>query len=801
MRRFPTGVGLPAAVLALVFASGLAHGDVPSIGGITPFGAQRGVATEVTIAGGGLAGSVELIAPFGTKIEAPGPNKDAGKWTFKATVDPKTPVGVYVVRVKHEGGISNPFLFAVGQLPQVAEKEENSSHAVAQPFTAPAVIEGQAAGNDVDYYRFAGKAGQRIVVDAQCARIGSGVDPSIRLTTAARKYVASADDTPGLLTDARLTAVLPVDGDYIVEISDSRYQGGGRPIYRLVVGELPVVDEVFPLGGRRGETVGFELKGGTLTAPRLAVSTLGAPAGMFAGPAALAPCPPDGSTQAKFDLESLPSFAISDYPEVREPVDPAAPALELLPPVVINGRIETKGDQDRFILAVTPGRKYHVEVDAANLGSALDGVLEVQNMKGGRIAQADDTTAQGGGRNNGNRRNLVIVSPDPTLTFTVPADQNQVALVLKDLNGEGGLGFPYRISVEPEPVSFDLALGDPQISIPKGGTVSIPVSVSRLGYNGPITLTVADPPAGLTVRPGTVVEGQNSGSFTITAAPDSAFPLQTLKVVGRATGPNGPLEEVATKAVVFAQQAGGQGALPTNIVTFTGLPAAPALPAPIRINAPDAPVEVVHGFSAAIPLEVARDKGVDDALTVSAVISPPNQPYPSIGVPLAYPNGIAIPNAPIAAKELKGTVTVNAAPEAPLGTATLVVEAKGKVGGKDQTFGIPRVQVNVVRPAALEIPAGLDIKAGATAKLEGKLLRKAPFKDPVTLKIEGLPAGVSVKPVTIAPDQSTFTLEFTADAKAAVAEAAAKVSPAFQLNKKDYATPPSPLKVKVLAAK
>src|SRR5256885_594037 len=81
-----------------------------------------------------------------------------------------------------------------------------------------------------------GKKGERIVIDAQCSRIGSGVDPSIRLTTAARAYIASADDSPGLLTDARLAATLPEDTDYVIEISDSRYQGGARPVYRLVVG-------------------------------------------------------------------------------------------------------------------------------------------------------------------------------------------------------------------------------------------------------------------------------------------------------------------------------------------------------------------------------------------------------------------------------------------------------------------------------------------------------------------------------------------------------------------------------------
>ena len=116
----------------------------------------------------------------------------------------------------------------------------------------------------------AGRKGQRIVVDAQCARIGSGIDPTIRLTTAAanRAYVASADDSPGLLTDARLTAVLPEDADYVVELSDSRYQGAGRPVYRLVIGAVPMAEEVYPLGGRAGETVGLELRGGTLVRRR-----------------------------------------------------------------------------------------------------------------------------------------------------------------------------------------------------------------------------------------------------------------------------------------------------------------------------------------------------------------------------------------------------------------------------------------------------------------------------------------------------------------------------------------------------
>ena len=108
------------------------------------------------------------------------------------------------------------------------------------------------------------------------ARIGSGIDPTIRLTTAAanRAYISSADDSPGLQTDARLTAVLPADGDYVVELSDSRYQGGGRPVFRLVIGAVPMAAEVYPLGGRAGETVGLEFRGGTLAGVKIAAAAM-----------------------------------------------------------------------------------------------------------------------------------------------------------------------------------------------------------------------------------------------------------------------------------------------------------------------------------------------------------------------------------------------------------------------------------------------------------------------------------------------------------------------------------------------
>src|SRR5262249_47186844 len=156
-------------------------------------------------------------------------------------------------------------------------------------------------------------------------------------------------------------------------------------------------------------------------------------------------------------------------------------------PVALNGRIDPAGDEDRFTLAVTPGQKLRIEVDASDFGSALDGTLQVLGAKGETLATADDTAPPSPGKG---KKAPPTASPDPSRDFRGPAGQAEVTLALRGLGGRGGLGFPYRIRVVPAPASFDLTLDDAQVSIPRGGTAAVGVTVVRKGYNGPITLGV-----------------------------------------------------------------------------------------------------------------------------------------------------------------------------------------------------------------------------------------------------------------------------------------------------------------------
>src|SRR3954462_2067205 len=116
-----------AVALGLVSA-GAAWAGPPTTTATSPFGARRGVATELTVDGTHLKGTPELIAPFGVTLGSPATtNADAGHWKTTITVAPETAVGVYPIRVCTEDGISNPILFSVGQLAQVAEVEDNSN--------------------------------------------------------------------------------------------------------------------------------------------------------------------------------------------------------------------------------------------------------------------------------------------------------------------------------------------------------------------------------------------------------------------------------------------------------------------------------------------------------------------------------------------------------------------------------------------------------------------------------------------------------------------------------------------------
>ena len=224
---------------------------------ISPRGAERGKATEIVIAGANLTPQSRLVLPFkGTATLLPDAKPNPAQVRFQVTVDVSVPFGFYPVRLVTDDGVSPLFFFCVDAFPNVNEAEDNNTFDKAQKITAPVVVNGECLGGDVDFFRFAAKKGQRLMIEAEAARLGSGVLPQLRLTDERQRFLAS-DDSQALAGDCRIPFVAPADGEYVVEISDSRYKGAAPAFYRLKIADYDVAGEVFPLGGKRGETVTF----------------------------------------------------------------------------------------------------------------------------------------------------------------------------------------------------------------------------------------------------------------------------------------------------------------------------------------------------------------------------------------------------------------------------------------------------------------------------------------------------------------------------------------------------------------
>ena len=119
---------LAGFLAVMITLSTTVSADPPRLDATSPVGVERGKAMSVTVHGSGLKDGPHLIAPFDFRIDAlSAGGSDESTWKFNLLVDPRVSAGVYPIRVVTDSGVSNPILFAVGQVPQVAEVEPNNT--------------------------------------------------------------------------------------------------------------------------------------------------------------------------------------------------------------------------------------------------------------------------------------------------------------------------------------------------------------------------------------------------------------------------------------------------------------------------------------------------------------------------------------------------------------------------------------------------------------------------------------------------------------------------------------------------
>ena len=164
---------------------------------------------------------------------------------FKVALPANAPLGIHDLRIVTKNGISNPRAFVVGDLPEVNETEPNNDVPQAQSIALDSTVNGVIAQpTDVDYFRFPGKKGQRIVASCQTTSIDSRLHAMIEIYSRNRMLAVNRNYANN---DAVADAILPEDGDYLVRVFDFTYEHGGPEyFYRLTVSTAPWIDAISP---------------------------------------------------------------------------------------------------------------------------------------------------------------------------------------------------------------------------------------------------------------------------------------------------------------------------------------------------------------------------------------------------------------------------------------------------------------------------------------------------------------------------------------------------------------------------
>lgn len=127
---------------------------------------------------------------------------------------------------------------------------ESASNSREQPqeITLPMTASGSISQpGDEDWYRFTASKGQKIEFRIDSWSLGYPLDPLLRLTDAAGKRLAQADDMGGGRRDAVITHTFPADGEYRLMVRDLHRHGGFRYVYR-VSATFPRADYALKIG-------------------------------------------------------------------------------------------------------------------------------------------------------------------------------------------------------------------------------------------------------------------------------------------------------------------------------------------------------------------------------------------------------------------------------------------------------------------------------------------------------------------------------------------------------------------------
>jgi len=777
---------------------------------VFPAGAKAGTSFEITLAGGADLDEVDRLLFSHPGITAtqkmqgaegaqqPVPN------VFVVNVAADVPPGDHEIRAAGLFGLTNPRTLVVGAREEVLEAEPNDTPEQAGELVRERIVNGRSdKATDVDFYKFPGKKGERILAVCEALRIDSKFAGRLELYAPDGRRIDRA--ASGVRRDPLLDATLPADGEYRLKVHDATYQGGAEFVYRLLLTAGPRIDYVMPPAGLPGSKGKYTVYGRNLPGGQPAeIATFGHPLEKLEVEIAL----PENAVlqeatrnlwpvQAAIDGTSyalagpagpsnslLIPFAAAPVVLEQEPNNEPAQAQTIAVPGEIAGQFQSPGDVDFVQFEAKTGEVYYLEVFGERQGTTADPYLTLdqvtKNDKGEetvkRITALDDVDA------NAAPNVFDTRTDDPVYRFQVPANGlYRVSLRDRYFETRGDPTLVYRLAIRTEQPDFRLVVlphlppqandqgaSTWEIGLRKGDNRPLNVvALRRDGYNGVIELTLEGLPEGVSCPPVVMQPGESAAEMILTAAENAPEWIGHVRVIGKAKiGEQDVVREARAGTLVWS---GAQNVPAVSRVARTLGLAVLKEQAPFQVTSDATRIEVNQGRQVLLSLKAARRLGFDADLALTMV-------------GLSNKSNIDVQAKPIPKGKSDDLVRLFVKENATLGTYSLYLKAQAQVQYRRNPFADDRAKAEQAAAAEAANAAAEAAKKGAEAldaaakKLaaDNEALKGAVAAVPVAEKAStdaqaAVKAATDAHAAAVAAAQSTQTMAEAAARVAAVA--------------------------------
>jgi hypothetical protein len=632
------------------------------------------------------------------------------------TISPDAVPGCRYWQLATAQGATPAMKFMVGDMPEVVEQEIEGK-AIPVDVTLPVTINGRIFPRaNVDAWAFEAREGQRITCEVHARRLGSPLDARLEILDSEGNRLAESEFLIG--GDPRMRFTAPRSGKYQVRIHDVGFQGSQAHVYRLTLTAGPYIDRVFPLGGKRGTTVEFEITGQGLP-PKAALPL------------------PSGVQTWTHERISKSNLVLLDVDGLEE--CQGAPR-QVSHPAVCNGRLLKAGQVDEWRTVLKKGEALQAELRAARLGSPLDGILSVVDAAGKELLRTDTPVPALG---------------DPLLAFTAPANGIYGVRVQDRFTSRGGPAYAYRLrltgAAEPD---FRLHLPTSVLNLPRGGKGQIQVAIERQGiFQEPVTLSVDGLPRGVTAKLSNAAKGAGAAVVQFEADKTAVIGTARLTVRGRAKKGTETITRIATLPAPF-----GEPAVDSLLIAV-------ALPTPFKVKGEYDMRWAARGTPFSRKYQIERN-GFEGPLEISMTDRQVRHLQGVQAAPVVVPAG---------ANEFEFAVQL--APWMELGrTSRTCVMAVGVIkdsDGSEHEVSFSSVNQNeqvvaVVGPGKLELRldgSSLAVAPGKTLTLPLHISRGPGLQGPVQVELVVPPhlKGIRADTITMENDQGSLTIHCAQD--------------------------------------